>query len=254
MKNILRIFSSTTFIAFLFFTQAGIVVKASEVTAGAEVQASGEGLVSRIAPGEFLPISIKLLNFGSSERVDVDILYQVFDVAQNEIFAAHDTVAVQTTASFIKTIKIAPSTPPGEYSVMSSITYDGQKVPATTKFSFLVERKILGLFEDEFYLYGGITFILCFIAGIIGHILIKKHRSTRIIIFDYSDIPKDERIFYEIVSDTIGQLRQHIGDRALDIASNINDLKIDLNTGRVIDIKKSPSKIISSLISECEKL
>ena len=103
MKNILRIFSSTTFIAFLFFTQAGIVVKASEVTAGAEVQASGEGLVSRIAPGEFLPISIKLLNFGSSERVDVDILYQVFDVAQNEIFAAHDTVAVQTTASFIKT-------------------------------------------------------------------------------------------------------------------------------------------------------
>lgn len=250
MKNILRVFFSTSIITILFLTQATIVVEASEVVTEEDVRSSGDTLISRVAPGEFLPISIKLLNFGNSKRVDVDVLYQIYDSAQNEIYATHDTVAVETTASFVKTIQIPYSTAPGEYTVFSSVTYQGQKVPATTRFPFTVEQKIIGLFKDQFYLYGGITLAISLLAGVVGHIWIKRRRLTRSEIFDYSDVPHDERVFYEIISDTILEMRQHIGDRALNIASDIDGLKIDQNTGRVLNIKQNPSKIVSELMAQ----
>jgi len=71
---------------------------------------------------------------------------------------------------------------------------------------------------------------------------------------DYSDIPKDKRSFYEILSDTIMEMRDRIGDDALSIAGNINGLKIDKDTGRVIDFTRHPSQIIDDLLAQYEKV
>ena len=66
-------------------------------------------------------------------------------------------------------------------------------------------------------------------------------------------VHKDERVFYEPVSDTIFNMRQKVGERALDIASHVDGLTIDKKTGRVLKLTRNPSKIIAELVSEYEK-
>lgn len=230
------------------------VAFAQDVTQNARVDTSNAGLVVKVAPGELLPISVKLSNFGGNQRVDVLITYGIFSNAGSEIYSTNDTVAVETTANFIKTIQIPLGTAPGNYTAKTSIIYGGQLVPATTQFSFTVERKFFGLFQDDFFLYGGITALISFFMVLLGYILVKRHRRTRFTTFDYSNIPHDKRTFYEILSDTIMQMRQRAGDEALLIASQVEGLKIDENTGRVLHIAENPSKIIATLVSEYEKL
>lgn len=50
------------------------------------------------------------------------------------------------------------------------------------------------------------------------------------------------------------QMRSRVGDKAIDIAQDIDDLVIDESNGRVQSIKKSPAKIIALLILKYEKL
>lgn len=213
-----------------------------------------EAVKVKVAPGELLPVSVKLANFGGGKRVDVLITYLIITSTGEEIYHSDETVAVETTANFVKTIQIPFGTKPGIYTARTSITYKGQLVPATTQFSFTVQRKILGLFQSDFLLYGGITILLGIIVALLGYALIKRHRRGRFSPFDYSNVAHGERTFYEILSDTIMEMRQRVGDDALIIASHIDGLKIDKGTGRVLGLTEHPSKIIATLVSEYEKL
>ena len=70
------------FLIFLFFSVAilfacVVSVEAQGATPGA-VNSVNEGTDNRISPGEFLPVSIKLINFGSQQRVDVIVTYSIF--------------------------------------------------------------------------------------------------------------------------------------------------------------------------------
>ncbi|OHA38041.1 MAG: hypothetical protein A3G03_01255 [Candidatus Taylorbacteria bacterium RIFCSPLOWO2_12_FULL_44_15c] len=219
-----------------------------------QIQTTGAGLASKVAPGEFLPLSVKLLNFGNRNRVDVTITYEITDLSGKTIYTSTETVAVETTATFVKTIQIPFETIPGLYIAKSSIVYQDQVAPATTEFPFVVERKLLGLFQSDFLRYGGITLLVGILMVLLGRALIKRRRSVRFAPFDYSDIPHGERTFYEILSDTIMEMRERVGDDALDIAANIDGLKIDKATGRVLALTERPSKIIATLVSEYEKL
>lgn len=242
---------------FLFFLFFSFIFPFSAVRAEQPVlpavQTSGGGLVSKVAPGEFLPVAVKLLNFGSNWRVDTVMTYEIRDGSGRVVYSANETVAVETTASFVKTIQIPAGTPSGRYVVRSSIAYQDQIVPATSEFPFTVERKMLGLFQSEFYFYGGITLVVSVGAGILGHLWLRRQRRMRFAPLDYSDLPRRERIFYELVSDTIAQMRQHVGDQALAIAENIEGLVIEGESGRILKLKKSPAKIVGALIQEYEK-
>ena len=218
-----------------------------------QVETSGAGLVSKVAPGEFLPLSVKLLNFGNRKKVDVTITYLITNLDGKVIYSAEETVAVETTATFVKTIQIPFETTPGRYIAKSSIAYQDQVAPATTEFPFVVERKILGLFQSDFYRYGGITLLISILMVLLGHALIKHRRKGRFTPFDYSDKPKEERIDYEILSDTIGQMRQRAGDRALDVATHTEGLVVDEKTGRVLKLTDSPAKVVAGLVSGYEK-
>ncbi len=217
------------------------------------VDTASAGLSVKVAPGEILPISVKLSNFGGGSRVDVLMNYGIFSSAGDEIYSTSETVAVETTASFVKTIQIPFGTTPGTYTAKTSITYQGQLVPATTQFTFTIERKILGLFQSDFYLYGGMTLLLILAALLMSYLFVRHH-GARFIEFDYSDIPHDRRTFYEILSDTIMQMRRRVGDDALVVASHVSGLKIDMETGKVLGLSGSPAKIIADLVSEYEKL
>ncbi len=241
------------FMLMLPFERAAVFAQVNS-TNNARVETSNAGLEVKVAPGESLPISVKLSNFGGGQRVDVLVRYGIFTSAGDEIYQSDETVAVETTASFVKTIQLPATTKPGTYVAKTSITYAGQLVPATTQFSFRVERKILGLWQSDFWLYGGGTLVVSMLMLALGHALIKRRRAMRFTPFDYSDVPHDQRTFYEILSDTIMEMRERVGDEALVIASNIGGLKVDKNNGRVLALTEHPSKIIATLVSEYEKL
>lgn len=154
-------------IAFWF---AAVVAMAQE----SEIKTSSGNLVTRVAPGELLPVSVKLVNFGGGRRVDVTIDYSILNEKGDVVLTEKETVAVETTASFIKILQIPQNTPPGNYTAQSSITYQGQKVPATASYQFTVERKIAGMFVSQFLIYGAITLVVGIIFAFIGRIVKKN--------------------------------------------------------------------------------
>jgi hypothetical protein len=252
--------SNKLFITCLFATAMGLISAVPiafaqvDMTKNAQVNTSNTGSVVKVAPGDLLPVSTKLSNFGGNKRIDVLIKYTIISSAGREISSASETIAVETTANLVKQIQIPFGTAPGTYTAKTAIDYPGQVVPATTQFSFTVERKIFGLFQSDFFLYGGISILAGILLVLLGSVLVKRHRSVRLAPLSYSNIPRDQRTFYEILSDTIMQMRTRVGDDALLIASNINGLKIDKETGRVLDLTDSPAKIIATLVAEYEKV
>ena len=219
----------------------------------AELKTESGGLVTKLAPGEFLPISVKLTNFGGGRRVDVSIDYSILDDSGNVITTESETVAVETTASYVKFIQIPHNTVSGVYTAESSIVYQGQAVPATSTYQFSVERKIAGIFVSQFILYVIIALGIGIAFAIVSRLVIKKRRARRLTPHDYSDVPKEKMIFYDIISDTIMQMRYRVGVEALEIAKNIHNLVIDEKDGKVLEIKDSPEKIIALLILQYEK-
>jgi hypothetical protein len=219
-----------------------------------EMETGSGRLVSKVAPGEFLPISVKLINFGEGRRVDVDIDYQILDSDEDEVFFKYsETVAVETTASFVKNIQIPFDLPSGKYIASSKITYEGQEVPATSKFEFTVERKIAGIFISQLILYGIITTLIGIVFAVLSRLIIKR-RASRLNPHEYSDVQKEERLFYEIISDMIMQMRYRAGDRAIEIAGSIEGLDISKESGRVLKINKDPAEIIAVLILQYQKI
>ena len=212
-----------------------------------EMETGSGRLISKVAPGEFLPISVKLINFGQGRRVDVDVDYQILNSNNVVVFSQSETVAVETTASFVKNIQIPLDLPPGEYIASSKITYEGQEVPAASKFEFTVERKIAGIFVSQLILYGTVTILVGIAFAVLSRLIIKR-RACRLNPHEYSDVPKEERLFYEIISDIIMQMRYRAGDRAMEIANSIEGLVISKENGRVLKINKDPAEIVALLI------
>ncbi|HXK34980.1 MAG TPA: hypothetical protein VJ103_00515 [Candidatus Paceibacterota bacterium] len=218
-----------------------------------EVKTGSGSFVSKVAPGEFLPVAVKLLNFGGGRRVDVAINYKIFDQNKKEILNENETVAVETTASFVKVLQLPHDLKPGRYKVTSEILYQGQEVPAVSSFSFTVERKFAGLFLSQLAIIFGIALVLGVILFYLFHLFGNRQKSGRIAPHDYSEISKDDRIFYEILSDIIAQMRLRIGDKAIEFAGDIDGFSIDNETGRIINVSKNPAKIIALLILRYEQ-
>jgi hypothetical protein len=250
---------------FLFFSCAFFLLLVPNNPAKAQenaVNSSGSvGIISapeasdnRIAPGEFLPISVKLVNFGSVGRIDVTVDYEIFDGSNKDIYSESETVAVDTTASFVKRIQIPYGIKSGMYNIVATLEYPYQQQPAISKFPFEVENKIGGVFESDLILYCAmIILVVLVISGLFSFFLgwNQRHRFAG---HDYSDKPRNQIIYYEILNDIISQMRFRIGDDALEIAKSIPDLEINGQNGLIINIKKDPAKIIASLVSKYEKI
>ncbi len=166
------------FAAIVLLISFGLYAKAQ--TEKSEVRTTSGALVTRVAPGELLPISVKLTNFGGGKRVDVTIDYRILNEKGDAVLTEKETVAVETTASFIKVIQIPRDVPPGKYTAESSIVYQGQKVPAAASYQFTVEQKILGLFTSQFIIYGIITVFVGIAFVIVSRLIKKKLRVSRL--------------------------------------------------------------------------
>jgi len=244
-----KLFKTLFFYQLLFFLLLA-VFPINAATISSEFKSGN----SRIAPGEFLPVSVKLVNFGSQKRIDVIVNYKILDANNKEIYLESETVAVETTASFIKRIQLPYTIKHGLYTLVSSLNYPYQKQPAVSKFPFLVEEKIGGFFKSDLILYSIAFVLVILIAIVLTYLLAGVGRKRRVIFHDYSDKSKEQMIYYEMLSDIISEMRLRIGDDALEIAKNIPDLEINGKNGLIINIKNEPAKIIALLISRYEKL
>jgi len=251
--------SGVVFFCLLFLLQAALIF-ADEPGAGLNtadnfgtINTIFEGAESRIAPGEFLPVSVKLVNFGSQKRVDVIIEYRILNSNDEEVYSESETVAVETTASFVKKIRLPYSIEPGVYTVVSSLKYPYQEDPAVSKFSILVEKKIAGFFKSDLIFYPAAVISAGVLLSMFFYLFLKQRQQHSIVFHDYSDKPKDQMIYYEILSDIISQMRLRIGDDALDMAKDIPDLEINDKNGKILNIKKEPAKIVALLVGRYEK-
>lgn len=238
-------------ITIMFFQSCNYLF--AQTTSGSSIKTSGAGLVSKVAPGDIMPISVSLQNFGLSTRADVTIVYSIKDSSGNTVYSQTETVAVQTTASYVKNIPIPYELKPGRYTIISEITYQGQKVPASSSSQFTVENKFVGIFVSDFILYGSITLVVGLIFAFVSRLIIKR-RTSRFALHEYNDIPKPKRIFYEMISDMIMQMHDSLGYKAYDMASKIDGLSIDKDTGIVLNITKDPTEIITLLLIQYQNI
>lgn len=220
------------------------LVSAQEETA---VTSNTSSFVFRVAPGEVLPLSVELLNFGGSRRVDVIVTHEIFDEGNERVFEETETVAVETTTSFVKDLIIPSFLSSGTYVVKTSITYPGQVDPAESQFQFQVERKVFGLFLGSFIFHALITVGVGILFGFGGRYLVHRIRISRIKPYTYMDVNQEDRVYYELISDAIMQMRFHEGDEALALARDIPELHID-EEGRVLKVEKNPAKIMALLL------
>ncbi|MCX6739610.1 MAG: hypothetical protein NTZ49_00070 [Candidatus Parcubacteria bacterium] len=204
-----------------------------------------------IAPGESLPINIKLLNMGGSGRVDVQLAYRVLDVANNLISEESETVAVETTASFIKQVKIPSNIKPGRYFLLADLKYADQEVPAIAKIPFQVEFKFLGLFLNQLAILGAIISVGIILVWLLIY-FINRPRKIIISRFDYKKVPVNLKPYYELISDIILTMQLHLGDKAVKIANKIMGLRIS-DQGEVLEIKKEPAEIVTLLTVAFQK-
>ncbi|MEO8637336.1 MAG: hypothetical protein ABI430_00345 [Candidatus Taylorbacteria bacterium] len=205
----------------------------------------------RVAAGESLPISVKLTNFGSTRRADVQITYRIVNAENIIIYSEHETIAVDTSASFVKQIQIPSDTPSGTYRAESEIQYPFQESPASGSFEFKVERKLFGIFQSDLLLFGSLALLLSILTFMASRVFMRA-RAGREPLHSYADKPQKERIYYEMVSDTISQMRRHAGDDALEIACDIPGLKIEKETGKVLTLLGDPADIMASLVAHYE--
>ncbi len=199
----------------------------------------------KVAPGESLPINIKLLNMGGTGRVDVELTYKIEDVNKNILTEELETVAVETTANFIKQVKIPPDLKPGRYYLFADLKYPDQKVPAIARLPFQVEYKFFGFFIDQLLILAGAVTAATLLLILLVYFI---NKSRRIVVsqFNYKDAPPALRPYYELISDIILTMRLHLGDKAIKMANKIKGLKVS-EQGEVLEIKKEPLDIVTLL-------
>lgn len=259
-KKKLALGLAATLLVLLYVNVLGIGAQTTE----GDVKVVSENSSNRIAPGEFLPISLKLTNFGSNQRIDVAISYKIFNNAdkdvflQKEVYSESETAAVETTASFVKRIQIPYNFKSGLYTLVTIVNYPFQEQSAVSKTPFLVEEKIGGFFKSDlktYLIFFAITILAIIIVAAIAVLALTRRKASRTNnYYDYSDKPKDQIVYYEMLSGIIFQARLRIGDKAIDIAREMPGLEISNKTGKITNITENPAKIISQLIAEYEKV
>jgi hypothetical protein len=205
----------------------------------------------KVAPGESLPVAMKLLNMGGSGRVDVEITYRIEDAQKNVLTEELETVAVETTASFIKQIKIPPDLKPGRYFILADMKYPDQKVPAVSRMPFQIEYKYFVFFRDQLIILAAITFGGVALILLVAY-LINKRRQVVVSQFEYKNAPPQLKPYFELISDIILTMRLHLGDKAIVIANGIIGLKVADN-GEVLALDKEPMEIVTLLTMQYEK-
>lgn len=213
---------------------------------------TGQLSVGKVAPGEKLPIQVQLINFGTpEERVDVTLFYSVKDSHGITVLTDTETVAVQTTASFIKNVYIPDDFKSDNYTINLVINYRDQEFSAISQAQFKVQKKYFGFFLSDWLR----ALPLLFLPFLIPFFLNFRKKEHDLLRPNYSHIPEDERTYYEIVHDIVASIHHHVGDRDMKkIVDSIPGLGLDVSNIYIEELEGSVVVIIARLVSAYEKI
>jgi methionine-rich copper-binding protein CopC len=127
-----------------------------------------------VEAGKELLTSIKLINLGSSGRIDVILNIEIKDSAGNMLLTKKETVAVETQANFVRTFTLPSDAKLGKYSIHVKLIYaDGKEAAAES--SFEIVKKSTAISRMAYFILGGIIILGGLIyMGIKAKALIKK--------------------------------------------------------------------------------
>lgn len=239
-------------ITILIYGLVGFISTANYVSAqglDALVSTSGQLTVQTLAPGEELPLQVQLLNFGTpDERVDVTLFYVVSDAEGGSIIQKTETVAVQTTASFIRNLQIPESVKSGVYYIDLTVQYKEQRFPAISRAQFNVKKSFLG-----FYVHDWLPSLVFLLIPFILFFVFKKRTTVISVSRDYSAVDISQRMYYEIIHDIIQSLHYHVGDREISkIIKDIPGLVVNQDTSHIESLSGSIPVIIARLLEKYE--
>lgn len=208
-----------------------------------------------LAAGEPLVFSLKLLNFGSVSRADVVVTYEIVGADGRVRYRESETIAVDTTAALVKQIVLPSNLGPGAYTLRTRITYNGQVALAESEFSFEVEEYILGLRKTTFLMLLAATGgVLVIFGGAVAWAVRSQGHMRSPEVFDYSHRKADEKVYFELIGESIAQMRRLNGDAALKVAMGVRGLRINPRTGEVLAVTGNPMVVMNVLVLRFETL
>jgi hypothetical protein len=132
----------------------------------------------RVYPGEDVVPFIKVYNLGATGRVDANVEYSLIDKSGNAITIEHETIAVETQASFVKEIKVPASAKPGDYFVYVKVIYNNQTASSSARF-FVISRPFIHSSLFTYLLLMLIIILLVAIFVVIYFIFKSKSRAKK---------------------------------------------------------------------------
>src|SRR3989344_3588564 len=134
----------------------------------------------KILPGGEILSEMRLFNLGDdAERKDVTIEYIIRDYNGNDIVKEHESLAIETQASFIKRILIPEKTLFGNYILYVRATYNGEIASASDNFEVVSSKAAAG---ERIYkiIIAAIIFGLIVLSLIIYYIIYLRKRKERV--------------------------------------------------------------------------
>ena len=217
------------------------------------ISTTGQLSVGKVAPGEQLPLQVQLINFGTpNESIDVTLTYSIRNDKNIVVLESAETVAVQTTSSFIKNVLIPMDFSTGTYTIDLLMTYKNQEFPAISKAKFKIKNRFLGFYTDDWFAAGPIMFVPLLLMFFW---LKRKKEDQKLLRPHYAHIAEEERTYYEMIHDIVVCIHKHVGDKKMqEIVDHIEGLTLDSSNLYVEELSGSIEEIISKLIYEYENI
>ncbi len=130
-----------------------------------------------VSPGKEVSAEINLYNLAGTKKVDVLVEYSILNKNADEIFREQETIAVETSKSFVKSFRIPKDAHTGKYFLYIRTTYDGLVASASSQFN--VGAAPLTWTEQILFMIIGILIVLVFIILIIILYKFKKKKKIR---------------------------------------------------------------------------
>lgn len=207
---------------------------------------------TNVSAGERLYFNVDIKYPENTSRKDLRLNYEI--LKDGKIIAQSNNLkAIETQLSFADFIVIPENATDGLYFIKAKVSdYENFNKEVSASFNIV---KPAGIQIKGYFL---ITFIAVIFIGVILFIIQiyttkKVGRTGRFAPHEYPNLPKRERLFYEIISDLIMQAHYRIGDKALELSGKIDGLIIDKENGRILEINRDPSEIIAMLVLEYER-
>jgi len=197
-----------------------------------------------VHPGERLYFELAIKYPENKTRKDLRLHYQI---VQNGTVLTQTKVlrAIETQASFMDFVTVPLQIKPGSY-VLNVVIEDYEHLHKEVSVSFAITARQ----NLQVWIIGAIIFgILLIVLLLIVQIAYTRTQWKKALKaqHDYTNIPLGRRIYYEMISDAIGQMRMRVGRQAIVLASHIDGLTISKD-GRVDDISRDPSEVIAELV------